>query len=290
MKYSLAPKKINILITGASGFIGRHLSRHLEKRYNVFNLVSDKSHNSCIKNKIALDLRKNILTITYFRKFAKNNKIDIIIHLASRLVSSNETEDMKILYDNLKITESLVEIAEFLKPNKIINFSTIAVYPNKSGTYSETSEVKTSCNTECLYGLSKFCSENILDYRLRNENIIIAHLRVSQVYGEGMRSDRILSVMLKELKEQNRITLLGKGKRVSCFINIEKLIGIVDLFITKKLSGIFNIGEEHLSYQELAQRVIRQHGNETSKIIKKIEGSTSRFYLDTKKIEKAKNA
>lgn len=286
MKYSLDKNRMNVLITGASGFIGRHLSDHLESGYNVINLVPEKSH-PCMKNELVVDLRQKDHLGTVFSDFKKEHNIHTIIHLASRLVSGEEIEDMDVLYDNLRITEGVVETAKILKPKKIINFSSIAVYPAEEGTYKETSEIKPSVNTESLYGLSKFCSENILDFLLRNEQIIVSHLRVAQVYGEGMREDRIIPVMLKELKEKNAITVFGDGERVSNFIKIEKLLSIVDFFIKNDANGIFNIGDEHLSYGELAQRLIEQEGKKDSRIIKNPKGVRSGFFLDSSKIEKA---
>jgi len=288
MRYLLSPNrnKTNILITGSSGFIGRHLSDFLQERHNVFNLVRTKEAAKFVKNGIIVDLRKNNKIRSYFEEFKKKNDIHIIIHLASRLASVNEIEDINVLYDNLKIAYSVVSIAKLLKPKKIINFSSMAVYPNQDGIYHERSEIRTSLNSECLYGLSKFCSENILDFLLRKEKIFISHLRISQVYGEGMRQDRIISMMIKELKQKNYITVFGNGKRVSNFIKIEKVLDIVKFFIDNETNGIFNVGDENLSYLKLAKRVISQYGNRKSKIILTPDGSKAKFYLDTRRIEK----
>ncbi len=284
MRYTLAPNKMNILLTGASGFIGRHLSKYLQDKYNVFNIVSKVKGPDIIENRIVLDLRKRTQVKSYFKEFKKRYKIYAVIHLASRMVSGREIKDMSVLYDNLKITESVVEIAELLKPKKIINFSSIAVYPNKDGIYSETSEIRTCVNTECLYGLSKFCSENILDFMLKDKGIVISHLRVSQVYGEGARRDRIIPMMLEELRKKNAITVFGNGERTSNFIEINKLLRFVELFLVKDLKGIYNIGGEHISYRNLARMIIKEHGDRKSKIVMVSKGSKSKFYIDTTRI------
>ena len=195
-------------------------------------------------------------------------------------------DNIDILYQNIKITESVLEIARILKPKKIINFSSIAVYPNKDGIYSELSETRPSVNTECLYGLSKYCSENLLDFFTRKENVIISHLRVAQVYGEGMREDRVISIMRNELRKNNTITVFGKGERTSNFIDIHKLLSIVEVFLTKDLPGIYNIGEKNMSYLDLARMLIKNYGNKNSKIIKKSSGLRVKFKLDTRKVEK----
>ena len=141
-------------------------------------------------------------------------------------------------------------------------------------------------NNDCLYGLSKFSSEVLLDFSLKNEDIRIVHLRVGQVYGEGMRQDRIIPVMRKELEERNTITVYGNGERQSCFIEIGKLVETVDCFIKNKFDGVFNVGDENKSYVNLAKTVIEQFGNEDSSIKIYPHGNQEKFNLDTSKLQK----
>ena len=169
------------------------------------------------------------------------------------------------------------------KPQKLINFSSIAVYPNKDGFFSEISEIRPSLNTECLYGLSKFCGENILDFYLKNKDIKVIHLRLSQVYGPGMREDRIVKLMEKELKETNKITVFGMGKRASNFINIDTLIKKIRIVLNYNSSDIFNIGEENISYKTLAVRIIQQYGNKDSVVKLTKVGISSNVIIDCSK-------
>lgn len=283
-KCSSGRKKKCIIITGSSGFIGAHLSEFLEKKYNVFNIVS-AGKGKVLKNRIILDLSRKSEVNSCFRNFGKKYDVYALINLAAVLASPDNAEDLNLLYDNLRIIEGVTQIAKLVKPKKLINFSSIAVYPNKDGVYNEESETRQSLNSECIYGLSKYCGENILDFMLRKQDIVISHLRISQVYGTGMRNDRIIPIMARELEEKNTITVFGSGKRISNFIHIDKLLDIVDIFIRKNLGGIFNVGRENLSYLELAKKIIKQTGNRNSRIIKKPHGSTAKFYLDVSKLK-----
>lgn len=277
---------MNVLVTGADGFIGRHLSSHLEGKHTVFRAVLETdSHAS--GREIALDLA-DLETVRVFTEgFRPDGGVDAVIHLASRLASFEEINDMDILYDNLRITEGVLELVKALGPAKLINFSSIAVYPNRDGTFSETSEIRTSPNSDCLYGLSKFCGENILDFMLREQEVTVSHLRVSQVRGEGMRGDRIIPVMLRELKEKNTITVYGDGQRVSDFIHVKTLLKVIDQFLESSLQGIYNVGGKEMSYLELAASLIERHGREGSRIIKVPEGSRAKFRINTSKLGNA---
>jgi UDP-glucose 4-epimerase len=267
---------MNILLTGASGFIGKHIANFLEgKKHSVFRITRKE-----------LDLTSSKMVENFTKNFAE--KIDLVIHLAAKLVDSKQGDDeqIKVFYENIEITRNMVALIKNLKPKKLINFSSIAVYPNVDGKFSEESQVKMSGNAECMYGLAKFCSENIFDFFLKDQ-LPISHLRVSQVYGEGMRSDRIISIMIEELKKNNSVTVFGNGERRSDFIAIEKLLKLVGKFIDYDIPGIYNVGDESMSYLELAQKVLKEHGNSKSQIIKKSSGIKSNFRLDINKLKKA---
>jgi nucleoside-diphosphate-sugar epimerase len=275
---------MNILVTGAGGFIGRHLCKHLSKHHNIIGVYNKKQHVDGCHRHIVCDLTNKEQTLA---DIAENVsiKVDIIAHLASELVDVRTAEQMDVFYKNMKISETVAALAENLRPAKLINFSTMAVYPNVDGIYSEDSKVWCADNSDCLYGLSKFCAENIFSFMLKKSDIKVTHLRFGQVYGDGMRNDRIMPIMQKELKETNKITVYGNGERVSNFISIQKLLEIINLFLEKDTEGIFNIGDEQISYLEMATTIIEKNGNALSCVMLKERGAKSKFYLDTTKLK-----
>lgn len=271
---------MNILITGANGFIGQHLIENLNENHNVIELCNGKEY---LKNNLKFSC--NLLDKSHISSFLKEKlEIDLIIHTASQLASTQNINDLSLLYENIRMYEHLSLMITHYKPDKVINFSSIAVYPNKDGEYFEDSEIRPSKNNDCFYGLSKFCGENILD--LLHKEIKIVHLRVAQVYGNGMREDRIFKVMQKELKDTNAITIYGKGRRISNFINIDTLIEKVIFFIENDLCGIFNVGDKNLLYSDLALKIIAEHGNKKSKVKLKDEGVSAKCLINTDKLKK----
>jgi nucleoside-diphosphate-sugar epimerase len=273
---------MRILLTGAGGFIGSSLISQLSDHYTIFPVYRNK--NNPLKRDILVDILNKEQVMNLFSSFAAHTKIDVIIHCASILASGQNLKDFSLLYDNLKISENIVEITKMLKPSKLINLSSMAVYPNIDGVFNEQSLVNPSANTDCVYGLSKFCSEIIFEYYLGKENIQVANLRLAQVYGKGMRNDRIISVMKKELAENNTISVYGNGERISNFIKVEKFAGIVKKIINEDIYGVYNVGDENMSYYHLAETIIKKHGNEHSQIKKINKGSKAKFFLCTKKL------
>jgi len=276
---------MNILITGANGYVGKALSERLRIDNNLFY----------IKNAISFSFKDdtiylNLLDSSQVEELCNNVlDIDIIIHTASKMASPETIDDMTILYDNIKIYENLTRIAKHCNPKKIINFSSMAVYPNIDGEYTELSLINPSTNGDALYGLSKVSGENILNFALRNTSIKIMHLRIGQVYSEEMADNRLYKVMKKELEEKNQISVYGNGERVSNFIHLDTLLEIISFFIKVKwdnIREIYNIGENNYSYYEFASMIIKKYGNEKSIIVRNEAGAKSKFILNTEKFEK----
>ena len=274
---------MNILLTGAGGFIGSHLHKELNSEHKVFQVFHSSDYIEG-KNSFSVNLTNVSAVNKLIKDLSKQQKIDAIIHLASAMASSNKIDDVRLLNENILIIDNVINIAKSVKPKIFINFSSMAVYPNISGNFSEDSLPIPQKNPDCIYGLSKYCSEVMIDFLLRNENISIVHLRISQVHGKDMRTDRIIPVMLKELKDTNTITVYGDGERTSNFINVDKLVKEVEYFLQEDISGIYNVGDRNISFLELAQELIDKYGDENSTINKEPQGNKEKFILDISKL------
>lgn len=273
---------MKIIITGASGFIGNNIASALIKANHEVVTIGRTSPSNLSSTHVHFDL-----TSSDYSPIHPIIKGDILIHCSFIMASLNNTEDLDVLHKNLNISESIINISEILSIKHLINLSSIAVYPNTDGVYSETSQLNTSSNNDCIYGLSKLCAENIFDFFLAKvKQKKVTNLRISQVYGEGMREDRTYSIMKKELENENKITVWNNGERVSNFINIDKIIRTIKFFIANPdEADTYNLGGENLSYEQLAKDLIKQFGNESSQIILLDKGVKSKFYLNSEKLD-----
>ena len=276
---------MKILITGHTGFIGNELSKYLSKKnFSIIGISRTSSKENYFIYQSNLNLtnvsKQDLNNISQIKLF---EDIDLIINASSILANTKNINSMDLLFNNIKMTENLVKISNLIKPKQIINLSSMAVYPDIDGDNDENSMVYMGKNREGLYGLSKFCSENILDFYL-SDSIKIIHLRLSQVYGVKMRLDRIYAEMKKELSEKNYITVWGNGERISNFIEVNKLCHyIYQIILNGKLQGVFNLGDRNISYEELAKLIIEKHGNAKSKINILSKGKKYSFRLNLKK-------
>lgn len=274
---------MKILVTGAGGFIGRHLCRYLSNDHEVVGILRNSDDGLLPCRILGCDLTKTEDVDRLIQQCGKD--VDVIIHAAARLGVGNSVLDLDVFYDNMKITEAVMCLVHRLTPKHLIHLSTIGVYPNITGSYDEESLTQPSKNAECYYSLAKLTAENCLDFSLKDTRTTVTHFRCAQVYGEGMREDRIIPLMKRELAEGNKINVWGDGKRESNFISVERLLFITKCFIEHPVPGIFNIGDEQLSYYQLAERLIRECGKEDSRIVLKKEGVRSEVKIDCFKLE-----
>jgi len=274
---------MKVLITGHTGFIGRNISRHLAMQgHEIIGLSRSLSEELCFDAQVSCDLGEPHLCESIIAH--KNLKgVEIVIHASSVLANNENLESFEFFYSNLRIIENTVKLCKSLQPKVMINLSTFAVYPNIDGDFSEESQTFVGHNPEGLYGLSKICGENIFDFYL-SRSTCVSHLRLGQVFGDGMRDDRIYSIFLNELKETNKISVWGNGERISNFIDIAKLLDILQLFIDNKIPGVYNVGDHNISYKDIAQIIIEEFGDNDSKIILVPEGNKSKFNLNLEKL------
>lgn len=272
----------NLLITGANGFVGSHLMDKLDGHYKLYG-TSRTGKNDLME----LDL-VNDDSVKKFINTAKKLDIKYVVHTASQLVNSEMSvnDQLHVFEANIKIAFNLSTIIKQLGIPVLINCSSMAVYPNINGEFSEDSLVNPAMNSEFFYGLSKYCSEMIFD-NLLHTTCRIVHLRISQIYGEGMRSDRIISIMRQDLTKYNSIEVYGNGERISNFINVNSVCDAIGQMLAwNDARGIYNLGEENISYLSLAERIKKLYGDKDSSISLTEKGSKSKFILKTDKIEK----
>ncbi|MBE5899965.1 MAG: NAD(P)-dependent oxidoreductase [Lachnospiraceae bacterium] len=274
---------MKVLITGARGFVGKHLTEYL----GVDNEILATARRKDLDNIEYLDLSSD-KSVTSFIESHVNDDIEAVVHTAAVFADAQMTfdEQMQVYEQNVGIARNMVKLIQGIGIKVLINLSTMAVYPNEDGEYSEKSEVRMSVNSECFYGLSKFVAENIFSFAL-SKDVRIVHLRLAQIYGRGMRNDRIIPTMINGLKRENRIIVFGDGKRTSNFVPIEKVCEVIkSILADRSIHGIYNIGNVNISYLELAMTIKEKYGNKDTQIVLKEQGSKARFVLNTDKWDK----
>ena len=202
---------MRILITGANGFIGEHLSNSLEEK--GFDIV-----------RISRSINDNkFISIGEINKFTDWSKvlvgIDIVIHLAGRAhkpKDNSKIESEKFLNTNYHGTINLAKQSILAGVKKFIYFSSIKVNGEKTKNNSKFSE-NDIANPQDIYGKSKLDAEEYLKKLSKKNDFSLKIIRIPLVYGPKVKGN-FLS-LLKILSKGFPLPFRGfRNKRSMLFI------------------------------------------------------------------------
>lgn len=215
--------KSEILLTGASGFLGNILYSRLSKdNFTVFDI-------NRISNK-RIDITK---------AFSLNNKnyFDIVIHCAGKAHSIPRTKEEKEVFNqvNYQGTVNLCNAIDNLsvKPKAFIFISTVAVYGMNAGV--DITEMHL-LNGDTPYAKSKILAEAYLqDWALQN-NILLSILRVPLIAGPNPPGN--LGAMINGIK-RNRYLSIGKADARKSIVWAEDIAKIIPKL--SEIGGVYNL-------------------------------------------------
>lgn len=194
--------KKSVLITGASGFIGRYTAKKfLEENYNVIALVRTKSpvFDAGIQI-IEADISDEDM-IAYAA--AQIKQCDILVHLAANLDMKGSDETISV---NCMGTYHLIRLAALLSVRKFIYISSIPVIGNPKF-LPVTEEHPIAPAT--LYHISKYMGEQMLN-SLCPPDMETVILRIPSPIGVGMSEHNYLSFLLKNSKKMSPLNCSGR--------------------------------------------------------------------------------
>jgi len=265
--------KKTVLITGASGFVGRHLIPILEEKYNIKKLTRTPNN----INEYAWDVSRQ-----YIDDEALDN-VDYIIHLAGAKLNEGTplTEERK-----KTIYESRIGAADFLRKKLIERKQNIIGYISASaiGYYGFTDKsIEIDENGHKGFGFNADLSADWEDsaYRWKNDAIAnyVSIIRVSLVLGKDGGVLPIYDSMLK----QNPNVINNMNDSYIPWNHVEDMAGIFAFALENHLDGIYNsVAPEPATVTDIYKAIINQKQSNKYKIIP-YEGQ----HLISKKIEKA---
>lgn len=260
---------MNILVVGASGFVGSHLIAKLQKTNHNLVCISQNSR----KNQTRLQWIKINLEKPDYSKLKKIN-FDFVYFLAAQ-TSIYEAKDNP--EKNLKInTLSLVSLIEHFRKTKqrpfILFTSTVSIsglnlYKNK----------KIPDNPLTFYDVSKKSTELYLKEYIRQSYVNGCIFRLANIIGintSDQKKDRgVIFSIIKKISKNETITIWGDGKYYRDYLYIDDLVNLLLLSLKKYQNmnnQIFNIGSgSSITLKSAFKKILRKSAqlfNSTSQI------------------------
>ncbi len=207
---------IKILVTGASGFIGKHFLESNNARYDMLSY-------SLSKNKLeSLSLKG----------------IDCVLHLAGIAHQKNITSIETYRKVNAELSLELAQKAKKEGVKQFIFMSSVKVYGDS---FSEKIlDINSEAKPTDAYGISKLEAEIGLE-KIADEHFIVSIVRTPVVYGPRVKGN-ILSLM-KYASKGTPLPLKGITNRRS-MVSINNLIAMINKIIDTKTKGIFIAGDD----------------------------------------------
>lgn len=275
-----------VFLTGASGFFGHHLLRHIlmNTDWDVVCICSWKHKGLPERVKQAIDGQDSnrVKVITHDleaplteRTKASLGHIDYILNIASNSHVNRSIDDpMPFIEGNVSLVVNMLELARELKPELFLQFSTDEVYgPAPEGVdFPEWSTVIPSNP----YSASKAAQEAIAISYWRTYDVPVIITNTMNLTGQAQDSEKYPAMLIRKIHNGETVTIHGKEGDIGSryYIHARNAADAV-LFIVNKL-GVkhyeedkvmipdrYNIvGETELNNLELAEMVARLMGKE----------------------------
>jgi UDP-glucuronate 4-epimerase len=286
---------MKVLITGAGGFIGSHLSeRLLGEGWTVVGVdnfddfydpqIKRRNISECLKNKnfqlIEADIRDGAAMDA-----AMGEGADIIVHLAAR-AGVRPSIAQPLLYADVNVngTTVLLEAAKKQGAGKFIFASSSSVYGNNEKVpFSEDDNVDFPISP---YAATKKAGELICHTYHHLYGISITCLRYFTVYGPRQRPDLAIHKFARLIEEGKPIPVYGDGSNSRDFTYIDDIIdGTVAAM--EKCGGfnIYNLGESRpVTVKDLVVEIEKALGKKAViEYVPPQPGDVERTYADVSK-------
>lgn len=243
---------MKVILTGAAGFVGRHLHRALVERGD---------------DVIALDLRaapgvQQMDALTFFQYAEQRN--DLAIHCAATIGGRASIDGSPLaVATNLALDSWYMRWLVKSKTPRAVYFSSSAAYPvdiQQSGPIHRLTETDIDLDhprpADATYGLAKLTGEQLCRYA-ETEGCRILIPRPFSGYGEDQSEDYPFPAFIgRAARREDPFEIWGRGRSTRDWIHIDDVVGAVLAGLDAGVTGPVNLGWSYpTSFNDLASYV-----------------------------------
>ena len=225
-------------ITGAHGFIGRHVAQAFGRvGWSVFG-IGHGSWREAEARSWGLEywLESDITQDSLRTLTAVSGSPEVIFHAAGgSSVAQSVTHPIRDFDRTVRTTWVLVDTIRRVAPEALLMLpSSAAVYGKADdGPIKETA----SLNPVSPYGLHKCLAEHLLKGAHQLFGLRYAIIRYFSVYGPGLRKQLLWDLAQKLSSKPKDVVLFGTGEETRDFLHIEDAAGFAVLVAEKTVEG-----------------------------------------------------
>ena len=289
-----------ILITGASGLIGRAivtelLSHEWKKPAKVVALVRDENRaRECFKALPQANLEYLVCDVCDLQP--QDMGVDYVIHGANHTASRSFVEQpADVISGAVKGTENVLNFARANKVKGLVYLSSMEVYgsPETDGKiYENSPSYLDSTSVRSSYPESKRLCECLCAAYYSQYGVPAKVVRLTQTLGEGVayNDNRLFAELARCVIEGRDVVLKTTGETRRSYLYVgDAVSAILTVLGSGKCCEAYNAANEstYCSVINLAQTVAATFGDGKVKVVIDTEGAESRGFAPTLKMNLA---
>lgn len=253
---------LSIGITGAAGFIGRHLVRRAHAAGQRVLALARGAPTPGVGASQQLTLPDGL--DAWQPPFA----LDALVHLAC---NSSVRQPLASALATVRSTEQLLRRCAALGVPRFVYVSSVAVFGTVRADGDQTTAVDEGfpARPESDYGRGKLMAEELCRLLAPQLGVQLVIARPASVYGPDMHVDSVLPIYLQQARAGRDLVVFGSGNRTQDFVHVDDIADALLACCTSPLaaSGTFNLGSgEGTSLLTLAEALCAATGS-TSRIV-----------------------
>ena len=234
---------MKVLVTGASGFIGRNLLPRLSSSHELFPVVRDA-------DAIAAQWGRPVVAnlVEKLPETELPDEIDVVIHLAQS--NAGFPAGAKDLFAvNTASTQNLLDYARKAGARRFVLASSGDVYGKAAGLLTESDQARPAG----YYATTKYASELLVNSY--SDCLAPCILRLFHPYGPGQRG-RLIPKLAARIARREPVEVDKVGGPSVSPIYVDDVVDAFEKVLDSSGSGLFNVaGDRRLSMMELAREI-----------------------------------
>lgn len=240
-----------VLVTGAGGYIGRHVVKALLDM--GFAVTAADIRND------GVDERAEKIEVSVFKEdpdvYRKLGCPDVCIHLAWRNgFVHNAPSHMEDLSAHFRFLNHMIQ-------GGLKNVAVMGTM-HEVGYWEGAIDENTPCNPMSQYGVAKNALRQALMLLAKEKNVNLYWLRAYYILGDDMKNHSIFTKILQKAEEGETMFPFNSGKNLYDFISVDQLASYIAIASTQEeVTGVINVCTGNpISLAEKVEEFIREKG------------------------------